>query len=205
MRFFGYFSLVILLLSACNGRSQSYTQPFDDAEDWTVGDDTYSASAVENGVYDLLITSDSIGRWAAANETFSDGIYSVEATLVDGPLDNGYGFLFRADAESGDFYLFKISGDGYVWMGRYRDGVEEEAIVGGHWVESTAVNQGQNVTNTLQVTAESGNLIFSVNDQEVGRVTDNTFDSGDIGLFAETLGQSGVHVQFDNFSIEPIQ
>jgi len=47
-------------------------------------------------------------------------------------------------------------------------------------------------------------LIFYVNDQEVGRVTDNTFSSGDVGVLVQTLGGGGVRVLFDNLSINPL-
>jgi hypothetical protein len=77
--------------------------------------------------------------------------------------------------------------------------------VGDWWFESPAINQGANATNTLRVHAEGQNLIFYVNDQEVGRVTDDAFRSGDIGLMVRTLGESGVHVQFDNFTVTPIE
>ena len=47
-------------------------------------------------------------------------------------------------------------------------------------------------------------MIFFVNDQEVGRVTDNTLSRGDIGIMVETLGQGGVLVAFDNFTVTPL-
>lgn len=197
--------LLIGLLAACGGSTAPYSESFDEPGSWTVGDDTYTEGKIEEGVYDLLIKGDDVRRWTHAGESFGDGAYQVEATQVEGPIDNGYGMLFRADTDAGHFYLFKVSGDGYVWIGRYRDNAEEQPIVGNHWIQSTAVNQGLNATNVLRVEAESGNLIFYVNSQEVGRITDNAFASGDIGLFAETLGSPGVRVQFDNFTVEPIQ
>lgn len=197
--------LTLLLLVACGGaNSEPYLETFDEPGSWSSGDDTYSSGQVAEGVYDLLIKGDDVSRWASAGEDFADGNYQVEAVQIDGPLDNGYGMLFRAEPESGNFYLFKISGDGYVWIGRYRDEAEEQALIGNHWFAAPAVKQGLNQTNTLRVQAESGNMIFYVNDQEVGRVTDNTFASGDIGLYAQTLGFPGVHVQFDNFSVTPL-
>lgn len=197
--------LLIGLLAACRGGSAPYMETFDEPGTWTVGDDTYTEGKIEGGVYDLLIKGDDVRRWTHAGESFGDGVYQVETTQVEGPLDNGFGMIFRADTDAGNFYLFKISGDGYVWIGRYRDNAEEMAIVGNHWIQSTAVQQGLNATNVLRVQAESGNLIFFVNNQEVGRITDNAFSSGDIGLFAETLGSPGVRVHFDNFTVEPIQ
>jgi hypothetical protein len=162
---------------------------------------------VVDGVYNMLMKSDDALIWTAAGESFTDGVYQVEATQVAGPLNNGYGMLLRLDDDKDDFYVFKISGDGYVWIGRYLNGGDDEItpIVSNSWFESRAVTIGYNNTNTLKVEAESANLIFYVNDQEVGRVTDDTFSKGDIGLMVRTLGAGGAHIQFDNFSVEPIQ
>ncbi|NCF64733.1 MAG: hypothetical protein GWP61_02095 [Chloroflexi bacterium] len=198
-------SLVATLLVACGGQgNESYNETFDQDGDWSSGDDTHTEGQIIDGVYDLLIKGDDVSRWASAGKNFGDGVYTVEATQIEGPLDNGYGMLLRADTERGDFYLFKISGDGYAWIGRYRDEAEEQSIIGDHWFESAAVKQGLNQTNQLRVEAESGNMIFYVNGQEVGRVTDKTFQSGDIGLFAQSLGFGGVHIQFDNYAVTPL-
>jgi hypothetical protein len=194
-----------VLVACAGGRGDPYAATFDEAGNWSTGEDTYSQGQVTGGVYDLLIKEADISRWAPAGENFADGIYEVEATVVDGPIDNGYGMLFRADPENGNFYLFKISADGYAWIGRYRDESEETPIIGDHWFASPAVNQGLNQPNQLRVRAESGNLIFYVNDQEVGRVTDHSFTAGDIGLYAQALGVPGTHVQFDNFTVTPLE
>ena len=204
MRWLLILIVVMTLIVACNKANQSYSETFDNPGNWSTGDDTYTEGKIIDGSYDLLIKGDDVSRWASAGENFKDGRYEVEATQVDGPLDNGFGMLLRADTDKGDFYLFKISGDGYVWIGRYRNEAEEQSIIGNHWFTSTAIKQGLNQTNKLRVDAESGNLIFYVNDQEVGRVTDNNFQQGDIGLYAQTLGQGGVHIQFDNFTVSPL-
>jgi hypothetical protein len=130
----------------------------------------------------------------------------VEATQLEGPLDNGYGMVFRANPDTDDFYLFEVSGDGFVWIGRCSAGCEGEVVplVGDGWVESSAVRTGLNQTNTLRAQAEGGNLIFSVNGQEVGRVSDTTLSEGDIGLLVETLGEGGVRIGFDNFTVTPL-
>jgi hypothetical protein len=181
-----------------------WEESFDQPGDWSAGEDAYSVGEVTNGVYDFTILENDISRWASAGKEFGDGVYEVEATVVDGPLDNGFGLLFRADPEAGNFYLFKISADGYVWIGRYENGAEEAPIIGDHWFQSPAVLTGLDVTNVLRVEAEAGNMIFFVNDQEVGRVTDNTHASGDVGLLAQSLGGAGVHVVFDNLSVRPL-
>jgi hypothetical protein len=182
-----------------------FQETFDSPGNWSSGEDAYSVGSVTDGVYDFKILENDISRWAAAGKDFGDGIFEVDATVVEGPLDNGYGLLFRANPESGDFYLFKISADGYAWIGRYKEGAEEAAIVNNHWFEAPSIQQGLNVTNQLRVRAESGNLIFYVNGQEVGRVTDNTYSAGDVGLLVQSLGGPGVRVQFDNLSVRPLE
>lgn len=196
---------LLLLVSCTSDAAESYLETFDEQGSWSAGEDTYSNGKVEDGVYAFTVTETNISRWAAAGKTFSDGIFEVEATPVEGPLDNGYGLLLRADPAEGNFYLFKVSSDGFVWIGRYANGAEERAIIDQSWFESSAVKQGLNVTNKLRVQAEAGNLIFFVNDQEVGRVTDTTFTSGDVGLLVQSLGESGVRVNFDNLSVTPSQ
>jgi hypothetical protein len=197
---------ILVQIIACSGGASDlpFIETFDSPGTWSSGEDAYSVGAVVDGVYDFKVLQNDISRWASPGEQFSDGIYEVEATAVEGPLDNGFGLLFRANPESGDFYLFKISADGYVWIGRYQEGAEDAPIIGNHWFESPAVQKGLNVPNRLRVRAEVGNLIFYVNDIEVGRVTDNTFSSGDVGLLVQTLGGSGVRVLFDNLSVNPL-
>lgn len=200
-------AVAVLGVAGCQNAGSSslpFVETFDEPGDWGTGEDAYSIGAVVNGVYDFKVLENDISRWASAGQNFGDGIYEVEATPVEGPLDNGFGLLFRADAAKGDFYLFKVSADGYVWIGRYRDGAEETTIIGEHWFESPAVLRGLNATNRLKVQAEAGNLIFFVNEQEVGRVTDNTFSTGDVGILVQTLGGAGVRVLFDNLSVRPL-
>jgi hypothetical protein len=197
--------LVVLALSACGGE-QAYEETFDELGNWRTGNDADAVGRVVDGVYDMTVEADDVTIWTTAGESFADGIFQVEATQVAGPDNNGYGMVFRLDDSKDDFYIFKISGDGYVWIGRYHSGgAEAEPLVGEWWFESPAVNRGVNQMNELRVNAEGGNMIFFVNNREVGRVTDNNFASGDIGLLVETLGQGGVQIQFDNFTVTPIE
>ncbi|PID87080.1 MAG: hypothetical protein CSA11_05385 [Chloroflexi bacterium] len=196
--------LIILMVTACGGE-QPYEETFDEPGNWRTGNDAGAVGQVVDGVYDMLVEADDATIWTTAGQSFADGVYQVEATQVSGPDNNGYGMVFRLDDDKDDFYTFKISGDGYVWIGRYHGGgTEVEPLISDHWFESPAVNKGADRTNVLRVNAEGGNMIFYVNDQEVGRVTDNTFSKGDIGLLVDTLGFGGVQIQFDNFTVTPL-
>lgn len=202
----GLWGVVLLaLLAGCLGSTAAYRETFDEPGSWRVGSDGDVEGQVIDGKYDLLVKADVLFAWTTAGKRFGDAVYEVEAVQVEGPLNNGYGMLFRVDDTRDDFYVFEISGDGYVWIGRYRNGGDDETtpIIGDWWFESSAINQGLGVVNRLKVDAEGANLIFYVNDQEVGRVTDTSFSQGDVGLMVETMGAGGVRVQFDNFFVTP--
>lgn len=198
--------LSISIISACaNKTDASLNDSFDEETSWRSGDDFEASGGVIDGVYRFSMTQATGSVWTTAGKQFGNGVYQVDVVQKEGPIDAGYGMMLRVDDETDSFYLFEISGDGYVWIGRCLQGCEEQQIlVNNWWFESTAVIQGLNVVNQLRVSADHGNLLFYVNDVEVGRFTDYSFAQGDIGLYVETLGTGGVQVDFDNFIITPL-
>jgi hypothetical protein len=192
-----------LLVTAC--QSGPYEETFDKTGNWGSGSSADVEGHVDNGVYELLVKGNSGVYLATAGESFADGVYEVEATQVAGPLNNGYGFLFKVDEETDSFYVFEISGDGWIWIGRCADLCESEqvALVGGDWFRSPAVNQGLQATNILRVVVDGTLMTFYVNGVEVGRTSDDRLTEGDIAVMVEALGESGVRVIFDNFRYTP--
>lgn len=183
--------------------ADAYLETFDSEGDWAVGSNDDVDASVTGGVFDFLVLADNALYWSDSGQNFSDGVYEVEATQVDGPENNGYGMVFRLNEDTNDFYLFEVSGDGYVWIGLCQDGCSSATtLVEDGWFASDAVNQG-NATNVLRVIANGPSMTFYVNDQEVGTAVDGTLTSGDLGPLVETLGEGKVNVTFDNFSFTP--
>ncbi|MGD2048964.1 MAG: hypothetical protein PVH03_05690 [Chloroflexota bacterium] len=196
---------VITSISCSLSASGPFYESFDSAGNWGIGSTPEVEGQVNDGVYEMHVKSNHGLYLATAGENFGDGIYEVEATQIGGPLNNGYGMLFRVDESTDSFYVFEVSGDGYVWIGYCSDLCETEAValVGGDWFRSPAVNTGLHVTNRLRVEADGSQMTFFVNGVEVGRTSDNRLSEGDIAVMIEALGQPGVQVAFDNFSFEP--
>jgi hypothetical protein len=212
-RAFRWPAIFVLLLGfstlACLGSGGPYEATFDSLGSWGSGDNADVEGDVTNGTYQMLVKADSGIFWATGGEDdLGSGIYEVEATQLAGALDNGYGMMFRVDNDNDNFFLFEVSGDGYYWIGWCENGCEDTAdpIVGDGWEQSAIVNQGLNNLNTLRAEVEGENLVFIVNGQEVGRVTDSRGnETGDIGIMVETLGEAGVQVSFDNFRVTPLE
>lgn len=209
-RALGHPLLLILFLSvigvACGSlTSGSFEELFESPGNWGGGNSADVEGQVKDGVYDMHVR-DHYGLYlASAGENFGDGIYEVEATQIEGPLNNGYGMLFRVDESADAYYVFEVSGDGYVWIGWCSNLCDEEAValVGGDWFPSPAVKQGLHETNHLRVVADGARMTFFVNGIEVGRATDDRLSAGDIAVMVETLGEPGVRVVFDNFKVTP--
>src|SRR5690606_15926185 len=126
--------------------------------------------------------------------------YSVTATAVSGPLNNGYGMMFLVDNATDSFYGFEISSDGYVDIYYCANACETyESLVDDGWFASDAVRQGLNVSNTLLVIADGVRMTFFVNDEQVGEASDRRLISGDIALQIESFDEGGVVVEFDDF------
>jgi hypothetical protein len=182
-----------------------YSETFDEAGTWPVGDDGTATGTIRDGVYEMFVELSGDIFWVTGGRNFANAVYEVAATPVEGTIDNGYGLLFRVDNEENAFYIFKVSSDGYVYIGRCINSCTElTALVDRDWFASDAVQQGLNITNILRVEADGSDMIFYVNDAEVGRATDEELTQGDIGLVAETFSPGGLRVQFDNFSVMPL-
>jgi hypothetical protein len=193
------------LRSGPRPETEPYNETFDAVGTWTAGEGATSAGVVADGVYEMSVDLSGDIVWATAGRVFADGVYEVEATPLEGAVDHGYGMLFRVDNEDGRFYMFKVSSDGYVFAGLCDNSCAEVQVLADlDWIGSPAVNQGLEATNRLRVDASGAELIFYVNDTEVGRVEDNTLGKGDVGLMAETFTPEGLTIAFDNFSVTPL-
>jgi hypothetical protein len=204
-------AMVVLVISAstlaaCSGSGRdAYEQTFDEEGTWGTGSSSDVEGQVVDGVYELFVKSNQGVYMATAGQSFADGVYEVDATQIEGPLNNGYGLLFRVDESDDSFYALEVSGDGYIWIGYCSALCESEAdaLVGGDWFRSPAVKSGLQETNNLKAIVDGGRMTFFVNGLEVGRAVDDRLAQGDVAVMVEALGQPGIRVIFDNFSYTP--
>lgn len=120
--------------------------------------------------------------YAAGGPHFADLDLAVEAQPLAGPLDNGYGILFRLSEmhpapalqafglptpghnRSRSYYLFLISSDGYYQLRRTLSG-EQEILSA--WVPSPLIRRGLEVSNRLRVIASGSHMQFFINEEQV--------------------------------------
>jgi serine/threonine protein kinase len=177
-----------------------YEEDFQDpASGWGVSIDNDTEVGYQSGEYRIAIYQADYVAWGHPdNLDLWDFSVEVDARAVEGPLDNNFGLLVRLQPDSGDFYWFQISSDGFYSVDLYQDG-EFSSIL--PWEESDVINQGLGVTNHLRVTCSGYALIFEVNGVRLTGVHEERLGPGNIGLAAGSFDEPGVVVHFDNLRV----
>lgn len=198
-----------------------YAATFDESlDDWTLYEGRLSAEASDSHLK-LVVDAPQSLPFSTARLHFTDFDLLVQARAVAGPLDNGYGVIFRAQ-DPDNYYMFLVSSDGYYQVQR---AVEGEARILSDWIPSDLVNQGLDEENWLRVVAQGSTFRFYVNGQPVelcvpddpegvstyvdscigGQMqpvlVDDSVASGQLGVIARTFDEPGVEVEFDNFLV----
>jgi pSer/pThr/pTyr-binding forkhead associated (FHA) protein len=146
--------------------------------------------------YHMIAKESDVFTWSKSGRDFTDFVIEVDATQEQGPSNNSYGVLFRSQDDE-HFYRFGISGDGFYFLDRFV-GDDWTPII--DWTESPYINRGQ-ASNLLKITCAESQITLHVNDQHLATVTDDSYDHGDIGLFAASFAEPNVHITFDNLKI----
>lgn len=161
--------------------------------------------------------------WSTLDRKFNDVDLRVTTLLVDGPFDqNQYGIIFRYRDEQ-NFYLFRISSDGYYSLAKVKNGVQEMVS---DWNTSGTIRQG-NAANEIRVWGQQTKFRFFINGEPValclkgnnktsmwvgpdacvegGELTyvyeDKSFKQGRVALAAGTIDGSEITVAFDDLVI----
>ncbi|MBZ0301897.1 MAG: hypothetical protein K8J31_19265 [Anaerolineae bacterium] len=198
-----------------------YATGFDDRlDDWERYDGRLSAQMADSALRIDVGASQSL-PFSTSRFYFGDFDLTVRARPLAGPLDNGYGVIFRAQ-DSRNYYVFLISSDGYYQVRRALDG---QPKVLSDWIPSTLIVQGLDADNELRVVAQGETFQFFVNGQALElcipddpdavstyadqciqgqmlpELVDDAIDRGQIGVIAQALDEPGVAVEFDNVRV----
>lgn len=209
----------------------AYVSTFDAvADDWTLYEGRLSAQVAE-GMIVLEADAFSSLPFSTARYYWNDFDLTVQANPQAGPLNNGYGVIFRLSPKGNispaddDYYLFFVSSDGYYQVARSVEGQQHELST---WIPSPLVNQGFDVTNTLRVIAVGNTFRFFINGQPVQLcvpespdgvstyderrggciggtmadvLTDDAIAAGQVGVAVQSFDEPGVVVGFDNLVV----
>lgn len=179
-----------------------YADDFSDpSSGWDVNDgDNSTVGYTGSGKYFIAIKTDGYASWANPKKLFSDVSIEVNASVVSGDQDTEYGIICRYQ-DGSNFYVLQVAADGTAAIRKKENGEQFKVISGnGEWTSSDAINQGV-ADNTLKAVCSGNTLTLYVNGTQVAEATDDSFSSGDVGLFAGTFGVAGARVEFSDFVV----
>jgi hypothetical protein len=199
-----------------------YTASFDATQDdW----ETYSGRldvSIDGGVLRVENGQSDSYAFSVADQHYADLDLRGRAVGAAGPLNNGYGVVFRYQNPQ-NFYAFLVSSDGYYSVMR---AVNDDQRWLSNWIDTPLVNQGIGVVNRLRVVASGDEFRFWINGEPAlvcipnnpdaestyvmgtcveGTMLDvlreSSLASGQIGVVALTFGEPDVVAEFDDVVI----
>lgn len=107
-----------------------------------------------------------------------DGTESVTAKEVAGPVNHGYGLVFR-HVSTGNYYQFMITSSGDYAVFKVQNDTASDLVP---YTPSSAIDVGLNAVNTLSVTMTGSVFDCYVNGVKVTETHDSSFPEGKWGL-----------------------
>ena len=134
----------------------------------------------------------------ATAPNFSNFAYQVQMTILQG--DYG-GIIFRANGVNSKYYYFRVGKDGGYDLSVSHDtnSTHDQILKSG--IASSIIATGLNQPNLVAVLANGSNFYFYVNQKFLVQVHDNTYQSGQIGVFGGDFASTSADVAFTNAKV----
>ncbi len=196
--YFNYFQRIQLLNTAppdsyATGGSIALNDPLRDNSNgyfWG-GSDSHGTCEFAGGAYQVSVPQGYTHYCTASTTNFSDFTYEVTLTILQG--DCGW-IIFRGNDTNGTGYLFRVCQDGTYALDLNVDNVLSTLLASS---SSSVINMGLGQSNVIAAVANGGTLDLYVNQQKIDSVSDSTYNHGQIGVGAISLG-TATEVVFSN-------
>lgn len=206
-------ALVVLVLTAlaCNALSGSgggsnngsdalFQDDFTNQNNgWKTYQNENAQASYEGGEYILRVFPTSWFVWGnpeGANPNLENVRIDVSAHSAGQAAEPGFGIMCHYQDSNNTYYL-GVSVDGFYVIAKTVDGSETVLSHEDSWAQSDAIPVNASL---YQIRAECGNgaLALYMGDTQLASVSDSTFTSGNVGLFAQTFDQGNAEIRFDN-------
>jgi hypothetical protein len=175
----------------------------DDFANESNGWDTYESdnakAGYDNGEYVLDVYPASWFVWAnpeGASPNLSNARVEVTARSAGSATEPGFGIMCNYQDGDNTYYM-GVSVDGFYVIAKTVGGSDTVLSHEDSWAQSDAVPLN---AASYRVRADCGNgtLTLYVGDTQVASVSDSTFTSGNVGLFAQTFDDANAQIRFDD-------
>ena len=164
---------------------------------WTMtSSDDASISYRRRALY-ILINRDNWLAWSSHERDMQDFLVETDTKRIAGPLDAGYGLVFRS-VDDENQYIFRINGLGEYSLWKT---VDNEWFDLFDWTQSDSIDTSDGAVNRIGVLAEGPQISLIINDSVVAQVEDESLLSGVTGLVTGAYDDPGIEVAFDNVDL----
>ena len=152
-----------------------------------------SCSFKDNAYHAEALQANYLYACFATAPNFSNFAYQVQMTILQG--DYG-GIIFRANGVNSKYYYFRVSKDGAYDLSVSHDtnSAHDQILKSG--IASSIIATGLNQPNLVAVLANGSNFYLYVNQKFLAQVHDNTYQSGQNGVFGGDFASTSGDVAF---------
>ncbi len=199
------FALLTLAGLACGSGTGSggtaepaalYRENFsNDESGWCVDSDSTSALKYSGGKYVFEVTDTEWFVWCNPDENFDDIHLEVTAENPGDTGDTVFGLMCHFQNATSDFYYVGITANGDYTIRLYQDG--EDVILD----EGTTEVDANAASYRLGMDCANGDIALFLDGDQIASASDDTYTSGDIGLFAWTGDDAPAEIHYDDLVV----
>ncbi|HJQ15110.1 MAG TPA: serine/threonine-protein kinase [Anaerolineales bacterium] len=180
---------------------------FSDDSIWGTINDTESTVGYENNTLNMRIFRENWVIWTTPNdENYRNVHMEVTVTKNDSDPTTAFGFICAQQPKDWSFYYLAATPAGQYAIIKATDGESDVILTGdGSWEFSDSITENM---ASYRVSADCGNgrLTLYVDGQQIASVTDSTYGTGRVGLFAWSGDKtSSANVNFDDFLLTSLE
>jgi hypothetical protein len=171
---------------------------------WGTGTDTQSSVEYKNGGLQMVVYDSLYMTWSTPNITSYENTH-MEVTVKDQSSDPKafYGFVCNGQGSTSSFYYVGVSPDGYYAFVKAAVAKDDVFLKEGN---SSLIQMGAANPLRLGLDCANGSLSLYANGQLIDSVSDSTYASGSVGLFAASDEmKNGVYLTFDDFAVTKLE
>ncbi len=189
--------------TATPGTATLYKDDFSNSDSgWGVGTDDTGSLQYEDGQYRFSMTQSKYFTWGnLAEETFTNIRVITEVENKSNTTEPTFGVICQYQDEN-NFYYAGFGSDGFYAIVR-SEGGEDTVLTDmseGNWLQSDDIAVEADRYD-LEVECANGEIKLVVDGKTIATVQDDTFTSGQIGLFVLTWDEPTADVRFDNLRV----
>lgn len=192
---------LVLAALACSlpGSGALLEDNFSDSGSWGTGTDADSSVEYANEMLNFVVNKDLYFVWSTPNGEDYENIH-MEVTASNNSTDSAAAFGLICNLQiTNTSYYFAVTGAGEYAIGKYTFAGDTLLTNDGQWGTSSLIAAD---ALSYRIGADCGNntLTLYVDGQQIDSVSDSTYTSGNVGVFAWSGEElNGTNVSFDDF------